>query len=90
MRHVMRIVAVLAVVAFLFSTFALSGCAKHPSKEQLQTLEETKKAALAAEDQLAQKQQEKADLEKQLAEKKKKLDEAKAEKEAVQKRLQTP
>ena len=60
MRKMLRTLIVFASIACLVLTFALSGCTKHPNEEQLNTLEETQKAALAAEDELAQKQQEKA------------------------------
>jgi len=90
MRKMLKTLIVFASIACLVATFMLSGCTKHPNEEQLNTLEETKKAALAAEDELAQKQQEKADLENELTEKKQKLEEAKSEKEAVKSRLGSP
>lgn len=87
MRKMLKTAVIFASIACLLLTFLLSGCTKHPNEEQLNTLEETKKAALAAEDELAKKQQEKADLENELAEKKQKLEDAKSEKEAVKNRL---
>jgi len=63
------------------------GCTKHPNEQQLNALEETKRAALASEEELAKKQQEKADLQKELAEKKQKLAKAQSEKEAVKAKL---
>ena len=87
MRNMLKMLVVSLSVICLLATFFLTGCTKHPNEEQLNTLEETKKAALAAEDQLAQKQQEKADLENELAEKKQKLEDAKQEKETVKNRL---
>jgi uncharacterized protein involved in exopolysaccharide biosynthesis len=51
-------------------------------------LEEQKKATLAAEEQLDQVRQEKADLEAQLAQKKAELEKVKAEKAAVKQRLE--
>jgi len=87
MRKMMRTIIVLVSVACLILSIALTGCTKHPNEEQRQALEEQKKAALAAEDQLAKQQQVKADLERELAEKKQKLEDAKSEKEAVKNRL---
>jgi len=84
MRKVLKSLTVFASIACLIAMFALSGCTKHPNEKQLQVLEETKKAALAAEEKLAEKQQEKADLQKELAEKNKKLEYAKSEKAKVQ------
>ena len=87
MRKMLKTLIVLASVTCLVLSMTLTGCTKHPNEEQLQTLEEQKKAALSAEDLLAKKKQEKADLERELAEKKGKLEEAKSEKEAVSKGL---
>jgi septal ring factor EnvC (AmiA/AmiB activator) len=87
MRKAFRAIVVMTAILGLLGTFLLSGCTKHPNEEQMNTLEETKKAALSAEDELAKKQQEKADLENELAEKKEQLDKAKEEKAAVKSRL---
>lgn len=87
MHNMLKKLLVLASIVCLIAAFSLTGCTRHPNEEQLNTLEETKKAALGAEDQLAQKQQEKADLENELAEKKQKLEDTKKEKEAVKNRL---
>jgi len=87
MSKLMRALVMFASITCLLAMFLFSGCTKHPNEEQLNTLEETKKAALTAEDELAQKQQEKADLENELAEKKQKLEEAKSEKEAIKSKL---
>jgi chromosome segregation ATPase len=83
MRKTLKMVVVVASITCLLGTFLLSGCTKRPNEAQLNVLEETKKAALSAEEELAKKQQEKADLENELAEKKQKLEDAKSEKETV-------
>lgn len=83
MRKTLKMVVVFASIACLLWTFLFFGCTKHPSQEQLNVLEETKKAALSAEEQLAKKQQDKADLQSELAEKKQKLEETKSEKAKV-------
>jgi molecular chaperone GrpE (heat shock protein) len=85
MRKAIRGVLVLTAVALLFSV--MTGCSKHPNEEQLSALEETNQAALSAERQLESLQAEKANVEKQLAEKKQQLDECEAEKELVSRRL---
>jgi len=87
MRKMLRSIVVFASILCLLGTFLLSGCTKHPNEEQLNTLEETKKAALAAEEELAKKQQEKAELENELAEKEAQLKKAKSEKEAIKSKL---
>lgn len=88
MQKVGKLLLVITIIVMLTFSFVLMSCSKHPSDEQLKALEETKKAALAAEDQLAAKKQEKANLERELAEKKQKLEEQKKEKEKVKSRLE--
>ncbi|UCE05886.1 MAG: hypothetical protein JSW07_20220 [bacterium] len=87
MRKLSRTIILIVSVACLILSLSIGGCTKHPNEQQLQALEEQRKAALAAEEQLVKKQQERADLERELAEKKQKLEDAKSEKEAVKNRL---
>jgi septal ring factor EnvC (AmiA/AmiB activator) len=87
MREMLKSYLVKGVVLCLLSCFLLIACAKHPNEEQLRALEETKKAALAAEEQLAQKRAERDNLQRQLEQKKAELQKAQSEKEAVAKRL---
>ena len=63
----------------------ISGCAKHPSKEELSKLEEAKMAAQAAEKELEAKKSERNDLEKELNEKQRELNDLKAERDQVEK-----
>lgn len=88
MPRVLRWIAVLVVVAFVAASFGLTGCAKHPSPEQLKALDEAKAAALAAEKQKADKETERDDLMKQLQAKKQELEKARQEKAKVQENLQ--
>ncbi|MFQ6091842.1 MAG: hypothetical protein ACE5OR_04030 [bacterium] len=67
----------------------ISGCAKHPSKDQLSKLEEAKMAAQAAEKELEAKRSERTDLESQLDGKQRELNDLKAERDAVQKCVQS-
>jgi septal ring factor EnvC (AmiA/AmiB activator) len=87
MRKCIRVIAVLSVVVMLLFAFMMTGCSRHPNEEQLRQLEETKQAAMANEDQQAACANEKAELEKQLAESKQKLEKMKQEKESVNDRL---
>jgi len=87
MRKISRTIIVAVSVACLILSICLSGCTKHPNEKQLQALDEQRKAASAAEEQLNKCQQQKADLDRELAEKKQKLDDAKSEKQAVTNRL---
>jgi septal ring factor EnvC (AmiA/AmiB activator) len=70
----------------LFAGF-LASCASHPDENQIKALEETKAAALSAEQTLAQKKQAASDLEAKLAAKKQELEKVKKEKELVLQRL---
>lgn len=87
MRKMSRAIIAILSVAVLILSLSIGGCTKHPNEEQLQALEEQRKAALAAEEQLANCQQEKADLGRELTEKKQKLEDAKSEQETVKNRL---
>lgn len=82
MRTLVVFVAVLLVVTFMFA-----GCTKYAKQEQLQKLEETKAAALAAEKSLNDCKTESGKLEGQLTEKKQALEDMKKEKDVVSKRL---
>ncbi|MCK5033604.1 MAG: hypothetical protein KAS18_08215 [Calditrichia bacterium] len=79
--------AKISIMAILVLTF-LVACTSHPNEEQIQALEETKTAALAAEKTLADKKQERKDLEAQLEAKKTELVKVKAEKEKVMQKLE--
>ena len=66
----------------------LASCASHPDEDQIKGLEETKAAALSAEQALAQKKQDSSDLEAKLEAKKAELEKVKKEKELVLQRLE--
>jgi len=78
---------IFAAIAIMFISFALTGCGG-PNEKELQALEETKAAALAAESAKADCENEKAQLESQLAAKKQELEQMKQEKADVTKRLE--
>jgi len=86
MRKALRTVVVVTAVMLLV-LLAFTGCTKYANEQQLQTLEETKAAATAAEKALADCKSETASLEGQLAEKKQALEDMKKEQEAVNQRL---
>ena len=71
----------------LLAGFSIVGCTKYATQEQLTNLDETKKAALAAEKQLEEKIAEREDWEKKVAQKEAELEEKKAEKEEIKKHL---
>lgn len=66
----------------------LIACTSHPNEEQIQALEETKAAALAAEKTLAEKKQERKALEAKLEAKKAELAKVQAEKAKVMEKLE--
>jgi septal ring factor EnvC (AmiA/AmiB activator) len=89
MREKLKSCVIKGMVLCMLSSVSFVACAKHPSREQLQALEEAKKAAAAAEAQLAEKQRERDDLKRQLEQKKAALKKAQDEKAAVAKRLES-
>ena len=66
----------------------LASCASHPDEDQIKALEETKAAALSAEQALSQKKQDSSELEAKLEAKKAELEKVKKEKEVVLQRLE--
>lgn len=66
----------------------LAACSSSPDEEQIKMLEETKTAALAAEQTLADKKQEASDLEAKCQAKKQELEKVKTEKELVLQKLE--
>ena len=73
--------------AIVIIGFLLSGCTKYATQEQTTSLEDTKKAALAAEDMLKQKVGEREDWEMKVAVKDAELDAKKAEKDEVEQKV---
>jgi septal ring factor EnvC (AmiA/AmiB activator) len=83
------LVSKLKVVVPILILFGwLAGCTSHPDEEQIKALEETKAAALSAEQTLASKKQEASTLESQCEAKKAELEKVKKEKEVVLQRLE--
>lgn len=81
-----RTVRKVLVLVLAFSMLALpllTGCAKHPSPEELGQLDEARMAAEAAEKKLEEKKNEKAQLETELAQKKAELEALKEKRDAV-------
>ena len=75
-------------VVTMVSISFLSGCTAMASNDQLQALEESKKAAEAAEADLNACRQQRAELDRQLAQTKDQLAQLKSDREVVQKALQ--
>jgi predicted nucleic acid-binding Zn-ribbon protein len=61
----------------------MTGCSKSPNEKQMAALEETQKAAVAAEDQMAKLEKENAELKAKLEAKKQELKDVQAEKAKV-------
>ncbi len=79
--------AKILIMSALVLTFLIA-CTSHPDEDQIQALEETKTAALAAEKTLAEKKQERKALEAKLEAKKTELEKVKAEKAKVLQKLE--
>ncbi len=79
----LRLLLALFMVAGL-----MTACSSSPDEEQIKMLEETKTAALAAEQTLADKKQEASDLEAKCQAKKQELEKVKTEKAMVLQKLE--
>ena len=82
-----KIMKSLFAVVLMTSALLVVGCSSHPSDEELATLNNLKQEVSSLERQLTDKQREKADLEKQIAEKNGKLQQCQSDQEAVKKGL---
>jgi uncharacterized protein YaiL (DUF2058 family) len=67
----------------LVFSLLVGGCTRYAKEEQLQALDESEATAVAAEENVAKLEQEKAALEAKLAEKQQELADVKAEKEKI-------
>jgi chromosome segregation ATPase len=85
MQRVKKVILVLAVGGALMFSFS---CTKHPNEEQIRVMEETRSAALSAEQKLEDTKKQCSDLEKELAQKQQRAQKAKDQKAAVQQRAQ--
>ena len=84
MARSVRILTVGMFCLIFVVSLLLSGCTRYANEEQLNTLEETKAAALAAEEEVAAKEAEKAELEVKLVEKQEELKKVQEEKVRLQ------
>jgi len=82
-----KVVQYLIVIAFLAGGSLLSGCSSSPSEEELKQLDDLKASVKALQMKVADKKAEKANLEKQIAEKNGKLQQCQSDQEAVKKGL---
>jgi len=76
-------IKLLVISLFLIIGLSLTSCGWNPSEEEIQTLEETRSAALAAEKTQQEKKAEADDLQSQVDSKKAELEKVKAEKSKV-------
>ncbi len=77
-------IKLLVISLFLILGLSLTSCGWKPSEEEIQTLEETRSAALDAEKTQQEKKAEADDLQNQVDSKKAELEEVKAEKAKVE------
>jgi uncharacterized protein YlxW (UPF0749 family) len=78
-----KAISIMIVVLFSISMLSVTGCGWKPSEEDIKALEETKDAALSAEQSLEDKKADRMDLEKKVSAKKAELEKAKADKAKV-------
>lgn len=83
-----KTLAWLMVASFAGSLLLATGCTRHPNEEQIKKMEETRAAALSAEQKVESTRQERQRLEGQLSAKKAELEKVKKEKAEVEKRVQ--
>lgn len=79
---------VLLVILFGIATISVTSCGWKPSDQEIKQLDETKAAALSAEQTLADKKTERQELEAKVATKKAELEKVKTDKESVQKHVE--
>ena len=84
-KKMKKMIPVFVVAGALILSF---GCTKHPNEEQIRVMEETRTAALSAEQKLEDMKKQCDDLEKELAQKQEQAQKAKDQKAAVEQRLQ--
>ena len=89
MYKTVQVFIALLVISIMVGSFFIAGCTKHPNEKQLQALEETRSAALAAEAKSTTCEGEKNSLQNQLNQKKQQLESMQQEKIAVNNRLQS-
>jgi len=82
-----KVVQFLIVLALMAGGSLLSGCSSSPSEEELKQLDDLKASVKALQMKVADKKAEKANLEKQIAEKNGKLQQCQSDQEAVKKGL---
>ena len=86
-KMIRRSLVFLLLICLLYVSTMLTGCACHPSPEQMSQLEQTKAAALAAEGAAEAKTQERMEWEANLKEKQAALQKAESDLKAVQEEL---
>lgn len=87
MREGVRKTVLVFCSVILLVVFVAAGCTRYANEEQLQALDETKAAALSAEEKVAELENEKKALEAKLAEKQDELSKVQEEKKTVQSKL---
>lgn len=88
MRKVLSVLVVTSLVTVIFLSLFITGCSWKPSEQELQALEDSKAAALAAEEAQSACENEKAEADRMLAEAKQKLEKMNQEKVNVTNRLE--
>ena len=85
LKGVRKALVVLAIGSFLLLAF--SSCTKRPNEEQRMKMEETRSAALSAEQKLEEVRQQRSEAESKVASKKSQLDKVKSDKADTENRV---
>lgn len=85
MNKLMRRVNLFLILTALSFSIALVGCSSSPTEDEMRQLNDLKAEVTSLEQQISAKEKEKADLEKQVAEKNGRLQQCKTDKDAVMK-----
>ncbi|MBN1781439.1 hypothetical protein JW948_09960 [bacterium] len=85
-----RLISIGLFSVIVVFSLLLSGCSRYANEDQLQSLDESEAAAVAAEEDVSKLEQENAELKAKLAEKQEELKQVQAEKERIQAAVAEP
>jgi septal ring factor EnvC (AmiA/AmiB activator) len=89
MQKITRIVTTFGVTLLMSGSLALIGCSSSPDEEQMKQLNDLKDEVSSLQKDISAKEQQKADLEKQVAEKNAKIKKCNDDQQVVKQRLGT-
>lgn len=87
MRTLNRVVIAVCGTLLLSGSLMLSGCSSHPDEEQMKQLNDLKEEVASLQKDMAAKEQQKANLDREIAEKNAKLKKCNDDQQVVKQRL---